>query len=208
MWIEILKGLCVGICAAAPLGPIAVLVIQKTLSNGHKAGFITGMGACVVDTIYATIAIFALAFVQAFIADHRELILVIGGCVLIILGMNMSLSNPLKRLRKGNRGISVKDFLQSILMGLSNPAAVFVILTLFAFFGLAKHEPSDWSVAPIILSVSAGEALYWFTITWVLSRFNGRFSYRSLIWVNRITGAVIVLIGLALLGDGLFKVVF
>lgn len=208
MWIEILKGLCVGICAAAPLGPIAVLVIQKTLSNGRKAGFITGMGACVVDTIYATIAIFALAFVQAFIADHRELILVIGGCVLIILGMNMSLSNPLKRLRKGNRGISVKDFLQSILMGLSNPAAVFVILTLFAFFGLAKHEPSDWSVAPIILSVSAGEALYWFTITWILSRFNDRFSYRSLIWVNRITGAVIVLIGLALLGDGLFKVVF
>ena len=67
MLLDIIKAFIVGICASAPIGPIAILVIQKSLSGGHKAGFIAGLGACVVDTIYAVAAIFALAVVQEFI---------------------------------------------------------------------------------------------------------------------------------------------
>ena len=94
MFLDILKAFIVGICASVPIGPIAILVIQKSLSGGHKSGFITGLGACVVDTLYAVIAIFALAIVQEFINAHQNVILIVGGLVIASLGISMTFSDP------------------------------------------------------------------------------------------------------------------
>ena len=209
MIVDMLKGFLVGICASAPIGPIAILVVQKSLSKGHKAGFVSGLGASVVDTLYAFIAIFALAFAQKFIADHQNIILIVGGVVLAIVGVSMAFSDPFRKMKAdGESSVSPKDFGQAVAMGLSNPMAIFVMFTLFAFFGLAKSSPQDWSVAPIILSVSCGSVTYWFSISWLLSRFHKRFKMRTILWISRITGAIIVIIGTALLGHGLFNVIF
>ena len=99
MLVDMLKGFLVGMCASAPLGPIAILVVQKSLSKGHKAGFVSGLGASVVDTMYAFIAIFALAFAQKLIDTHQNLLLLVGGVVLIILGLNMAFSNPFRKMK-------------------------------------------------------------------------------------------------------------
>lgn len=209
MVIDMLKGFLVGVCASAPVGPIAILVVQKSLSKGHKAGFISGLGASVVDTLYAFIAIFALAFAQKFIDDHQNLILLVGGSVLILLGIHMAFSDPFRKMKSdGESSASPKDFGQAVAMGLSNPMAVFVMFTLFAFFGLANDAPHNWSVAPIILSVSVGSVSYWFSMSWLLSRFRKSFRMRTILWISRVTGAIIVIIGIALLGQGLFNVVF
>lgn len=206
---DMLKGFLVGVCASAPIGPIAILVVQKSLSKGHKSGFVSGLGASVVDTLYASIAIFALAFAQKFIDDHRNMILIIGGAVLVIVGLSMAFSDPFRKMRADQEpGVSPKDFGQAVAMGLSNPMAIFVMFTLFAFFGLADDAPHNWSVAPIILSVSIGSVTYWFSISWLLSRFRGNFRMRTILWISRITGAIVVIIGIALLGQGLFNVVF
>ena len=175
--------------------------IQKSIGKGHRAGFITGLGASVVDTLYASIAIFALAFAQKFIDDHRNMILIIGGAVLVIVGLSMAFSDPFHKMRADQEpGVSPKDFGQAVAMGLSNPMAIFVMFTLFAFFGLADDAPHNWSVAPIILSVSIGSVTYWFSISWLLSRFRGNFRMRTILWISRITGAIVVIIGIALLG--------
>ena len=209
MWIDILKGFAVGMCASAPIGPIAILVVQKSLSKGHKAGFVSGLGASVVDTFYASIAIFALAFAQSFIEEHKNMILLVGGAVLIAVGISMAFSNPFRKLKAdGESSVSPKDFGQAVALGLSNPMAVFVMFTLFAFFGLANESPHTWKVMPIILAVSAGSVTYWFSISWILSRFHGNFRMRTILWISRITGALIVIIGIALLGQGLFNVIF
>lgn len=209
MWIDILKGFAVGMCASAPIGPIAILVVQKSLSKGHKAGFVSGLGASVVDTFYASIAIFALAFAQKFIDQHQNMILLAGGAVLIAVGISMAFSNPFRRLKAdGESSVSPKDFGQAVALGLSNPMAVFVMFTLFAFFGLANDAPHTWKVTPIILAVSAGSVTYWFSMSWLLSRFRGNFKMRTILWISRITGALIVIIGIALLGQGLFNVCF
>lgn len=206
---DMLKGFLVGICASAPVGPIAILVVQKSLSKGHKAGFISGLGASVVDTLYAFIAIFALAFAQKFIDDHQNLILLVGGSVLILLGIHMAFSDPFRKMKTdGESSVSPKDFGQAVAMGLSNPMAIFVMFTLFAFFGLANDAPHNWSVTPIILSVSVGSVSYWFSVSWLLSRFRKNFRMRTILWISRITGAIIVIIGISLLGQGLFNVVF
>ena len=147
MLVDMLKGFLVGVCASAPIGPIAILVVQKSLSKGHKAGFISGLGASVVDTFYAFIAIFALAFAQKFIDDHQNLILLAGGAVLIALGLNMAFSDPFRKMKDdGESSISPKDFGQAVAMGISNPMAIFVMFALFAFFGLANDAPHNWRV--------------------------------------------------------------
>ena len=209
MWIDILKGFAVGMCASAPIGPIAILVVQKSLSKGHKAGFGSGLGASVVDTLYASIAIFALAFAQKFIDEHQNMILLAGGAVLIAVGISMAFSNPFRKLKAdGESSVSPKDFGQAVALGLSNPMAIFIMFTLFAFFGLADDAPHTWKVTPIILAVSAGSVTYWFSMSWLLSRFRGNFRMRTILWISRITGALIVIIGIALLGQGLFNVCF
>ena len=209
MLVDMLKGFLVGMCASAPIGPIAILVVQKSLSKGHKAGFISGLGASVVDTLYAFIAIFALAFAQRFIEEHQNAILLVGGIVLAIVGLTMAFSDPFRKMKDdGDSSVSPKDFGQAVAMGLSNPMAVFVMFTLFAFFGLANDAPHNWRVTPIILSVSAGSVTYWFSMSWLLSRFRKNFRMRTILWISRITGAIIVIIGIALFGQGLFNVIF
>ncbi|MCM1177858.1 MAG: LysE family transporter [Bacteroidales bacterium] len=209
MLIDIIKGFIIGICASAPIGPIAILVVQKTLSKGRKAGFITGMGACIVDTIFAIIALFALTFAQEFMASHKELIFIVGGIIVAILGWSMTTSNPFRKLRSDTvSSISVKDFLQSLMMGLSNPGAILVIFTLFAFFGIGSPDKEDWSMLPVILSVSAGAAVWWFGVTALLDHFRKKFKMRTILWINRITGAIVIIIGIALLGEGLYRVIF
>ena len=209
MVVDMLKGFLVGICASAPIGPIAILVVQKSLSKGHMAGFVSGLGASVVDTLYAFVAIFALAFAQKLIEQHQNLILLVGGLVLSVVGVSMAFSNPFRKMKKdGKSRVSTKDFAQAVIMGLSNPMAIFVMFTLFAFFGLAKDAPQTWSVAPILISVSLGSVTYWFSVSWLLSRFAKNFRMRTILWISRITGAIIVIIGIALFGQGLFNVVF
>ena len=209
MVIDMLKGFLVGMCASAPIGPIAILVVQKSLSKGHMSGFVSGLGASVVDTLYAFIAIFALAFAQKLIEAHQNLILLVGGGVLALLGVMMAFSNPFRRMKDDeDSSVSPKDFGQAVAMGLSNPMAIFVMFTLFAFFGLADSAPHNWRVTPIILSVSAGSVTYWFVVSWMLSRFRKSFKMNTILWISRITGAIVVIIGIALLGQGLVNVFF
>lgn len=210
MFLDILKGILIGICASAPIGPIMIFVMQKSLSKGHYAGFITGLGATVVDTIYAIIAIFALAAAQSLLERHQVLILLVGGVVLVALGVSMALSNPFRKTPSGEtkRNVSTMDFIQSIIMAISNPGAIFVMLTLFAFFGITDNEPNQWRVAPIILSVALGTAMFWFGLSWFVSRFRSRMQLRKILWFSRLTGIIVIVIGLALLGQGIFMVVF
>ena len=210
MILDIFKGFIIGATAAMPVGPIAILVIQKTMGKGRQAGFVTGLGASVVDTMYAIIALFALAFAQSMIEKHENIILLAGGFILTLIGISMALSNPFRKRPKGDgkSNVSSKDFLQALAMGISNPMAIFVMFALFAFFGIAQDTPRDWNVAPIILSVSAGSVTYWFCMSWLLSRFRDRFSLRTLLWISRIMGAIVIIIGLVLMGQGLFNVVF
>ena len=151
MLLDILKGFIIGICASAPIGPVAILVIQKTLSKGHKAGFITGLGATFVDTVFSMIALSALAIAQNFIDGHKELILVCGGILVAVIGWFMMISDPFRKLKsEQSHSVSAKDFLQSLAMGFSNPGAILAIFALFAFFGIGPDEESGkWTERPL-----------------------------------------------------------
>jgi threonine/homoserine/homoserine lactone efflux protein len=121
----------------------------------------------------------------------------------------MALSDPFRKMKTdGSAAVSPKEFAQALAMGISNPMAIFVMLTLFAFFGIADNLPHNWRITPIILSVSLGSVTYWFSISWLLSRFRKYFKMSAILWISRVTGAIVVIIGIALLGQGLFNVIF
>ena len=207
--IDIVKAFLVGFAASIPVGPVAILVVQKSLSKGHRAGFITGLGASVVDTLFAVIAVFALAFTQQFLSDHEVVILLAGGLILIGLGLSMALKDPFRKMKAdGTTKASATDFMQAVLMTMSNPGAIFVMLALFAFFGITEDSPSTWRVAPILLSVAGGSVVYWFLLSWGLGHFRKKFTMNTILWISRVTGALVVIIGIVLLTQGLFKVIF
>lgn len=206
---EIFKGFVIGVCASAPIGPIAILVIQHSLSYGHRVGFFTGLGATLVDTLFAIVAIFALAVAEGFISVHRELILIVGGVVVAFLGCSMAFRDPFRKMRADNEGssLSLSDFAQAVLLGLSNPGAIFVIFALFALFhvDVATH---NLSVMPILLAVAAGSAVYWFLFSWLFSHWSKMFRMRQLLWLNRVAGIIVMIIGIVMLCDGVFRRLF
>ena len=219
MIVDFAKAFVTGVAASVPVGPIAIFVIQKTLVKGFKGGFVTSLGSTVVDTVFAIVAVFALSIVQSFIEGNSIPIFIVGGIIVIFLGFSMLLSDPFRNMKPNGddpkmqkykvyskSDVNAKDFLSACAMGFSNPGAIAVMLALMAFFGIGEECPRDWSVFPIIIGVASGSAAYWFSITYLLSKFRCKFNMRTIIWTNRITGAVVVIIGLATLSEGVMRI--
>lgn len=209
MIVDVLKAFAIGICASAPLGPAAILVLQKSLSYGHRAGFYTGLGATTIDTTYATLSIFALAWTQDFINTYEYTIYLIGGLIVALLGAAMAFKDPFRKLKSGNpsRSASIKDYAEAVLTALSNPGAAFVMFALFAFFNVNAGR-SGFSVLPIILGVAAGSMAYWFTFSYIFSKIRNVIKMSALVWLSRIAGIIVMIIGIALLGEGTFQLFF
>ena len=209
MIVDVLKAFAIGICASAPLGPAAILVLQKSLSYGHRAGFYTGLGATTIDTTYATLSIFALAWTQDFINTYEYTIYLIGGPIVALLGAAMAFKDPFRKLKNGDpsRGASIKDYAEAVLTALSNPGAAFVMFALFAFFNINAGR-SGFSVLPIILGVAAGSMAYWFTFSYIFSKIRNVIKMSALVWLSRIAGIIVMIIGIALLGEGTFQLFF
>lgn len=210
MLLNILKAFCVGICASIPLGPIAIMVVQKSLSKGVKSGFMTGAGTCAADTTFAVVALFFLSIAQSLMARYEAEILLVGGVVIAVIGVLLAVSNPFRKVDQIDKvdRVSSRDFLQGALMALSNPGAILIMFGLFASFRLDVSGEKWWEVVCVIISLSAGSLLYWFGVSYSLSRFRNRFKMNTLLLINRVAGAVIAAIGVFLFGSGLYKMLF
>lgn len=206
MILLILKAFCVGILCSCLLGPAAILVMQKSLSHTHAVGFVTGLGVTTVDTISATISCFALNAMREFISSNDEIIMIIGGAIIIGVGCGIAFINPFRKVVKDNGDTaSFKDYIQAVLTAASNPGGLFLMLTLFAFMGLGDL-PHDFHALPVIAAVSAGSVCYWFFFSWFFSHIRKNFNQNTLILINRIAGALVILIGVVLVVTGLIKI--
>ena len=191
----ILKGIFIGICSSAPLGPIAIFVMQRTLGKGRQAGMSAAWGSTVVDTIFAAVAVFALSLVEGLFEQHYQTLKIVGGFVVVILGISMAFYKH--RPERPNR-FSKTDFTKSLAMGLANPGAFAVMLALFAVFGFGKEGITLFEKIISVLSVCGGTLIYWSTFTWLLSKAKGKIDVAKIIWINRVAGVIVALFGLYL----------
>lgn len=142
-WIEqvtildlLLKGLIIGIVVSAPLGPVGVLCIQRTLNKGRWFGFVTGVGAALSDICYALITGYGMSFMDELILKHHIFLQVVGSIMLLAFGIYTFRSNPVKSLRpsSGTRGTYLHNFVTAFFVTLSNPLIIFLFIGLFARF--------------------------------------------------------------------------
>ena len=196
---SILKGIIVGAGASIPLGPIGILCIQKTLSKGRASGYLTGAGASVADSFYAMLAILSLAVVKSFISHNQPIVMLVGGSIVAVIGLKIFLTNPIKQIRMRISGEKrlFGDFITSFIMTITNPGALFLLLGLFAFANMNVDEHSSMSVILMaVTGVFIGANLWWFTLCTSINIFRNKLRLRQLMLINRISGAIIMVIGL------------
>lgn len=208
MLLDILKGVLVGICASAPVGPTAVFIIQRALTKGHKAGFLTALGSCAADTTYAIVSVFALVLAQRFIEEYHTAISLIGGMILLFMGLKVALSDPVSPIEGKGTVQSAADTARALVIALTNPATVLFMLSLFALFGFGDDlSATGWGIIPVIAAVAAGTMIYWFLMTWAVSFFKRFISTKALVMFSRFTGVVIMVFGLVLIVRGLLDII-
>jgi threonine/homoserine/homoserine lactone efflux protein len=191
----IAKGILIGLLVSIPLGPIGVLVIQRTVNKSRMAGLLTGMGAALSDTVYAIVAGFSLTFVIDFIRAHEMLFQVIGALVVLALGIHIFLTNPVKDIRRNRlRGSThFQDIVSSFLVTLSNPLTVFVFLAVFTSSGVVVSLEHPYYSLFVILGIFSGAFLWWFSLSGIVSLFRHKINLRILWWINKTAGAIIIL---------------
>nr|WP_319398501.1 LysE family transporter [uncultured Carboxylicivirga sp.] len=193
---HILDGIIIGISASIPLGPIGVLVIQRTLNKGRLSGFFSGLGAAFSDTIYAIIAGFSLSFIVGFIETQMLWIQIIGALVLIGLGLKIFFDNPAVQLRRQRKRSSslFQDFVSTFMLTIANPLAVFLFLAFFAGFRVVDAQQQVFDRFLLILGVFMGASIWWFTLSTLINTLRSKINLRRLFWLNKIAGSVIIVL--------------
>ena len=196
--VYIFRGIVIGLMVSVPLGPMGVLIIQKTLQKGALAGFVAGMGAAFADLFYATVAAFGLGVVLNAIQSHELILQIIGGIFLVIVGATIYFGNPLKQIRMKKRGSKkglLGDFLTLFFLTVSNPVAIVVFMAVFAGASVFGDTPSLRVEMFVLLGILLGGGLWWYTLSTLVNLFRKKFRLRVLIRINRVSGIVITLIG-------------
>lgn len=193
----LIKGIIIGLAASIPLGPIGVICVQRTINKGKISGFLSGLGAATADTIFAAIAGFSLSFIISFLEERQTIIEIIGGIVVVFLGLRIFQTNPISQLKRHKRQKNnlLEDFMSVLLLTGTNPLAVFFFIALFATAGVISHEQSIWVNLIALVGVFLGAALWWYVLTTTVNYFRRHFRLKQLWWINKISGAIIFILG-------------
>lgn len=198
-----IKGIITGLLVSVPLGPIGILVIQRTLNKGRMSGFVSGLGASVADIIFALVAGLGLSIIINFIRDKQIFFQIAGGLFVIYIGLKIFYTNPVKalKLQRMNKTMLSQDFVSVFLLTISNPMAVFIFLAIMAAINLAGDNMNFFQLSVLLAGVFTGAAIWWFILSSIANRFRKRIRLRSIWWMNKITGTVVFIVGIAVLAS-------
>ena len=192
----LVKGILIGVLMSFPFGAMGMLCIQRTINSGRISGFLSGMGVAAGDTIYAVIAGFGASFIVHFIEERQFVFQILGSAIIILLGINVFLSNPVKKFRfRRNEEKKYKwHFFSSFLLALTNPFILFAFVAVFTTLNLFDRD-SFMPALTIILGIFAGATTSWFLLSSVVNHFRAKFRLRRIYWLNKIAGFVIFIFG-------------
>lgn len=186
------KGLIIGFSIAAPVGPIGILCIQRTMARGRVAGIATGMGAATADAIYGCIAGFGLSFISRFLVEQQMWLKLGGGVFLGYLGLRTILARPEeKTIASGNQGL-LSDYLTTFFLTLTNPMTILSFTAIFAGLGLATGTDGYSAALTLVAGVFLGSASWWLLLTSGVGLLRSRPGPAFRTWINRISGTVLI----------------
>jgi len=190
-----LRGLLIGFSIAAPVGPIGVLCIRRTLTEGRLAGFLSGMGAASADMLYGAIAAFGLTAVQELLIGQSDWLRIVGGIFLLYLGIKTFLATPAEKAAASARGGLFGAYLTTFFLTITNPITILSFIAIFAGMQLGEAAGNYTSALFMVLGVFLGSAAWWLTLSTGVSLLQNKFTPAWLTWVNRMAGAIIFIFG-------------
>lgn len=195
-----LKGLFIGFLSSAPMGPVGILCIQRTLNEGRRHGLVTGFGAAIGDmliALFAVIAALGMGFSTTFIQQHQAPLQIIGSIIIIGFGFYVFRRNPSKNLSKlkENRMPYWQTFVTSFVLTVSNIGTLFLYIALFARFNVIDSSKSFLFDLLTVIIISVGAICWWILITWIVNCLRGHFNVRGLRIFNQIVGSILITVG-------------
>lgn len=192
------KGMGAGFVVAAPVGPVAVLCVRRTLARGAISGYATGLGAALADTLYGVVAAYGVSFIATLLVEQNFWFRLVGGVLLLALGIKTLLSGPAETRVSSREGL-VGDFLSALVLTGTNPITVVAFGVVFTSIGVATAgEAMGWAEA-LIAGVFVGSALWWGVLTALAGIFRASVGLAGLRWVSRVSAAVILASGVVVL---------
>ena len=194
----IVKGLIIGIIASAPMGPVGVLTVQRTLNKGRWYGFVTGIGAAISDILYAAISLVGISLVMDFIEKPRNMfwLKLIGSVMLFIFGLYTFLSHPGKvKHVQGKRGSLMHNGFTGFLVTLSNPLIIFLFIALMARFDFVISR-NYFAQSIGYMAIFGGAMIWWFSLTAIIDKVRNRFQDNTVWKINRTIGVIVMIAAL------------
>ena len=199
------RGICIGIAASIPVGPVAVLCIQRTLSNIRMSGIVSGIGVACAYTFIAMSAFFFCSLLQTPFEQYNTLLRVVGGIFVVIVGVYIFSQNPVPQIRRNRAGKTSlwQDF--ASIFGLTIANFIMVVPYILAFFAVFKISSGDLTgegfggfVRAVFVSGGCfgGAAMWWTLLAFVLDLFRRRFRPRHMLTINHVAGIVIGVLGI------------
>jgi threonine/homoserine/homoserine lactone efflux protein len=189
-----IKGLIIGFLLAAPVGPVGLHCIRRTILRGRLPGFVSGLGAACADTVYGCIAAFGLSFVSEFLVAHQIIFRIIGAVFICALGIKTFFSPPAEEVSDSSSESYIADFTATFFLTLMNPITIFAFTAVFTAIGTTNSTHTLEGL--LVVGVFLGSALWWFLITTVAGLFHRKISHGNLLWLTRISGSIIIAFGL------------
>ncbi len=188
------QSLLIGLSIAAPVGPIGLLVIQRTLQRGNWVGLATGLGAALADAVYGAVGAFGVSWVIDALSGARVPLGLGGGTFLLWMAWRIWHAAPARQAAKTGAAQGLLQCLAgTFLLTLSNPSTIFSFIAVFGTLGARLAVPAPWTM---VAGVLLGSALWWLLLSAVVGRLRSRFDHRAQAWVNR--ASALLLAGFAL----------
>jgi threonine/homoserine/homoserine lactone efflux protein len=194
-----LRGVAIGFSIAAPVGPIGVLCIRRTLAEGRGHGFASGLGAATADAVYGCIAGFGLTAVSDLLVSQQTWLRLIGGFFLCYLGMKIFFARPAQSTLSPKGGAVAGAYLSTLFLTLTNPMTILSFAAVFAGLGLGGGAPDYAGAALLVSGVFLGSALWWLFLSGGVALFREKLNDEHFRWVNRVSGTIVAGFGLACL---------
>ena len=201
MLTTILTGILIGLCVSVPVGRLGVLCIPRTVTRGRWHGVGTGLGATTSDLVYALLVGCSMGVIIEFIEAHQLWIQIVGSIIIAIFGFHIYTKDPLKQLehkkRKHSKGDLFSDYITAFGLCFSNPMIIFLFIGLFARFNVVNPAEPFLSIVGMA-SILLGATIWWLTLTLLVNLVSTKlFKEKGLEILNKITGAVLIILGIA-----------
>lgn len=193
-----IQGLLIGLSIAAPVGPMGVLVIRRTVAEGRLVGLVSGLGIAAGDTIYGALGGFGLTFVTSFLLNEQFWLRLIGGAFLLYLGFKTLLSRPATKVAESAaKTMSLPGyFVTTMLLTLTNPTTIISFAAIMAGLGIGSSSGDYLSATILVIGLACGSTSWWLILTAFISLFRHKVTPAGIVWINRLSGLVIITFGL------------